>query len=164
MSNLFDRYPKLKIVSAESGIGWVPFILEAMEYQLDEMVTDRRRGRPTRAPPDRVLPRPHLRDVLVRAASAPAKLIEDIGVNNVLVETDMPHPTCLYPGAREHFARVLGDLDAARPPPGPAGQRRRALPHRARLTSLHRARRSCPRFVCPTRSTSSQGSARTPPV
>ena len=34
MSNLFDRHPKLKIVSAESGIGWIPFILEALEYQL----------------------------------------------------------------------------------------------------------------------------------
>ena len=40
MSNLFDRFPKLHIVSAESGIGWVPFILEAMEYQLDQMVTE----------------------------------------------------------------------------------------------------------------------------
>ena len=28
-------------------------------------------------------------------------------MNNVLVETDIPHPTCLYPVAREHFARVL---------------------------------------------------------
>ena len=40
MSNLFDRHPKLKIVSAESGIGWIPFILEALEYQYDEMVTE----------------------------------------------------------------------------------------------------------------------------
>ena len=41
---------------------------------------------------------------------APRKLIEEIGVENVLVETDIPHPTCLYPGAREHFAEVLADL------------------------------------------------------
>jgi len=40
MSDMFDRYPKLKIVSAESGIGWVPFILETLEYQLDEMITE----------------------------------------------------------------------------------------------------------------------------
>ncbi|MBV9662204.1 MAG: amidohydrolase family protein, partial [Acidimicrobiales bacterium] len=40
VSPLFDRYPRLKIVSAESGIGWIPFVLEALEYQLDEMVTD----------------------------------------------------------------------------------------------------------------------------
>jgi hypothetical protein len=38
-------------------------------------------------------------------------LIEDIGVNNVLVETDVPHPTCLYPSTREHFAKVLADVD-----------------------------------------------------
>ncbi|MBV9662237.1 MAG: amidohydrolase family protein, partial [Acidimicrobiales bacterium] len=42
--------------------------------------------------------------------AGPTKLIEDVGVRNVLLETDVPHPTCLYPGAREHFARVLGGL------------------------------------------------------
>jgi predicted TIM-barrel fold metal-dependent hydrolase len=41
------------------------------------------------------------------------KLIEDIGVRNVLVETDVPHPTCLYPGPREHFDRVLAGLSPA---------------------------------------------------
>ena len=45
MSDLFDRYPKLKVVSAESGIGWIPFILEALEFQFDEMVTDPTRPR-----------------------------------------------------------------------------------------------------------------------
>ena len=42
--------------------------------------------------------------------SGAIKLIPDIGVNNVLVETDIPHPTCLYPTPREHFARVLSGL------------------------------------------------------
>jgi uncharacterized protein len=35
MSDMFDRYPNVKVASAESGIGWVPFVLEAIEYQLD---------------------------------------------------------------------------------------------------------------------------------
>jgi hypothetical protein len=43
--------------------------------------------------------------------SGPTKLIPDIGVRNVLVETDIPHPTCLYPNPTEHFNRVLADLD-----------------------------------------------------
>ena len=30
-SGLFDRFPKLKMVSVESGIGWLPFILETMD-------------------------------------------------------------------------------------------------------------------------------------
>jgi predicted TIM-barrel fold metal-dependent hydrolase len=110
MSNIFDRFPKLKIVSAESGIGWIPFILEALEFQYDEMLTE----------PDEVnhakrRPREYFRDhVYVMfwfETSAPEKLIHDVGLHNVLVETDIPHPTCLYPNPREHFMRVLRNLD-----------------------------------------------------
>ena len=35
-SGMFDRHPDLKMVSVESGIGWVPFMLEAMDYELEE--------------------------------------------------------------------------------------------------------------------------------
>jgi len=41
---------------------------------------------------------------------AAASIHASIGVRNVLVETDVPHPTCLYPGPREHFARVMHGL------------------------------------------------------
>jgi uncharacterized protein len=109
MSDLFDRYPNLKIVSAESGIGWVPFILESLEYQIDEMVTD-----PTERAMQKLRPRDYFRNHIYVTfwfeEVGPSKLIEDIGVGNVLIETDVPHPTCLYPGAREHMARVLGGL------------------------------------------------------
>jgi hypothetical protein len=42
---------------------------------------------------------------------APAHLIEHIGVGYVLVETDLPHPTCLYPATRAHFDKVLAGVD-----------------------------------------------------
>ena len=109
MSNLFDRYPKLKVVSAESGIGWVPFILEAMEYQFDEMITTAEELSATKRRPIEYF-RDHMYVMFWFEQVAAIKLIEDVGVNNVLVETDMPHPTCLYPGAREHFARVTAGL------------------------------------------------------
>ena len=32
---------------------------------------------------------------------APRKLIEDIGEDNILFETDFPHPTCLYGNVQE---------------------------------------------------------------
>ena len=35
-SGMLDRYPELKIVSVESGTGWIPFILEALDYEMDE--------------------------------------------------------------------------------------------------------------------------------
>lgn len=110
MSNLFDRHPGLKIVSAESGIGWVPFIKEAAEWQFDEMVTEPDEVAHTQRRPSEYF-EDHIYVMWWFERSAPAKLIEDVGVNNVLVETDIPHPTCLYPTAREHFAKVMSGLD-----------------------------------------------------
>jgi predicted TIM-barrel fold metal-dependent hydrolase len=111
MSDLFDRYPGLRIASPESGIGWVPFILEALEYQFDEMVTTPGEVALTKRRPKEYF-RDHIYVMFWFESVAPQKLIDDVGVNNVLVETDIPHSTCLYPGTREHFAEVTRHLDA----------------------------------------------------
>ena len=110
MSDMFDRYPNIKINSAESGVGWVPFILEAMEYQLDEMVTDpaevnRTQKRPTEYFHDHFLVSFWFEKV------APTKILEDIGIHNVVVETDIPHPTCTFPQSRQMIANVMNKLD-----------------------------------------------------
>jgi predicted TIM-barrel fold metal-dependent hydrolase len=36
-------------------------------------------------------------------------LLKIIGEDNVLFETDFPHPTSLYPGVQERIMEVLGD-------------------------------------------------------
>lgn len=111
MSELFDRFPKLRIVSAESGIGWVPFILETLEHQFDEMVTNPdevafAQRRPSDYFHEHIYTMFWFEDVGVR------KLLDDVGPERVLIETDIPHPTCLYPGTRERFAEVTSGLDA----------------------------------------------------
>ena len=45
MSGVLARYPKIKFVSVESGIGWIPFVLEALDYQF---LGNRCNGGPTR--------------------------------------------------------------------------------------------------------------------
>ena len=35
-SGLLERFPKLNFVSVESGIGWIPFVLETLDYSLAE--------------------------------------------------------------------------------------------------------------------------------
>ena len=37
---------------------------------------------------------------------APKSLIEAIGEDNLLFETDFPHPTCLYPNVQEYIAEL----------------------------------------------------------
>jgi hypothetical protein len=40
LSGMLDRHPKLQMVSVESGVGWVPFILEALDYEMSENAPD----------------------------------------------------------------------------------------------------------------------------
>ncbi|MCP4905684.1 MAG: amidohydrolase family protein, partial [bacterium] len=37
--------------------------------------------------------------------------IELLGEDNIMFETDVPHPTCLYPGVRQHLEDTLGELE-----------------------------------------------------
>jgi predicted TIM-barrel fold metal-dependent hydrolase len=109
MSDMFERYPKVKIVSAESGIGWVPFVLEAMEYQLDEMVTTpEERSLQKRRPVEYFRSNVYVMSWFERSAM---KVLDDIGVGNVMLMTDIPHPTCLFPDTKEYFASVTANLD-----------------------------------------------------
>jgi len=108
MSGLFDRYPNLKLISVESGCGWVPFIMEAAEYQWEEMAPDELKElkrRPTEYFKDHIYATFWFEDAGVK------HFIEAIGPDNLLFETDFPHPTCLYPESQEHLARVLARLE-----------------------------------------------------
>jgi predicted TIM-barrel fold metal-dependent hydrolase len=105
-SGILERFPKLKFVSVESGVGWIPFLLEALDHQYREMVTKPKLKR---------LPSEYFRTNFYscfwferRDISA---LIKNVGVDNVLFETDFPHPTCLYPVDR--VTKALGGLTSS---------------------------------------------------
>jgi uncharacterized protein len=106
MSGVLARYPKIKFVSVESGIGWVPFVLEALDYQFkDNRVTEER-------PEFTMLPSEYFaRNVYACywfEQTAPRRLIDKVGIDNILFETDFPHPTSIY--GKEVHARIKGGL------------------------------------------------------
>jgi predicted TIM-barrel fold metal-dependent hydrolase len=103
-SGVLERFPSLRFVSVESGIGWIPFILEALDYQLEETAPAVKRRLSLR--PSEYFRRQGY-GCFWFERTGPARLIEAIGVNNVLFETDFPHPTCLYPDALERVAEVM---------------------------------------------------------
>jgi predicted TIM-barrel fold metal-dependent hydrolase len=102
-----ERFPTLKVVSVESGIGWVPFLLEALDYQLVETAPETR---------DQLSIKPS--DYFRRQIYACfwfeqrdlSTLLEAVGVENCLFETDFPHPTCLYPDSLHRASRALDDV------------------------------------------------------
>ena len=108
VSGRLDRHPKLKIGLIESGMGWVPFALEALEHQFDEMLPSKSKLLQRR-------PWDYFRDQFWVTywfeTVGPKLLLDTIGVNKVLFETDFPHPTSLYPGVQEHIVDTLGGYD-----------------------------------------------------
>lgn len=106
VSDLFDRFPKLKIVSAESGIGWVPFLLEELDYVFDDIVvSEKEKTYAKRRPVDYYYD--HIWTMFFFERSAPERMLDVIGVDHVMVMTDIPHPACVYPGAVARFKQVL---------------------------------------------------------
>jgi predicted TIM-barrel fold metal-dependent hydrolase len=99
-AGIFDRHPNLKMVSVESGVGWVPFVLETMDYELWE-------NAPAQAAELSKMPSEYFKDHwyatfwFERNRGDVAYLIDAVGEDNVLFETDYPHPTCLYPSPLE---------------------------------------------------------------
>jgi len=106
-SGLLDRFPRLRFVSVESGIGWIPFMLEACEYQMDENM-------PADYAKLELRPREYFHRQLFASywfeEENVADTIRRIGADNVMFETDFPHPTCLYPDVRKHVAKTIGSL------------------------------------------------------
>ena len=102
-SGLLDRCRKLKIVSVESGIGWIPFVLESIDYEWEETGSIQEK-KLERKPSDYF--RKHIYGCFWFEKTAPIHLIDVVGEDNVLFETDFPHPTCLYPNVQEHIAEV----------------------------------------------------------
>jgi predicted TIM-barrel fold metal-dependent hydrolase len=93
LSGLCDRYPRLNFVSVESGAGYIPYLLEAMDWQW--LNTGCRREFPDTALPSEVFRRQVYGTFWFENASLAS--IEGLS-NNIMFETDYPHPTSLSPG------------------------------------------------------------------
>ncbi len=93
LCGVLTRFPNLKFVSVESGIGWIPFVLDACDYHF-------KRSKVWRDRPDfgDMLPSDLFRRQVY--ANYWFERLEDwhldaLGADHIMFETDFPHPTCL---------------------------------------------------------------------
>jgi predicted TIM-barrel fold metal-dependent hydrolase len=105
MSGILDRWPQLKFISVESGVNWVPGLLETLEYQIAENADTLKYDLSPREYFERNMFATFWYEKRNIAAS-----IRQAGVDNVMFETDFPHPTCLYPDPLEQAAPALAQL------------------------------------------------------
>ena len=108
------RFPKLKFVSVESGVGWLPFALESMDWQWKNS------GGVKEHPEYKLLPSEFFKRQIYSCFWFEQKTlshaIEVLGPDNIMYETDFPHPTCMYPGPatsaimpNDYIQNVLGN-------------------------------------------------------
>lgn len=94
LSGICVRFPDLKFVSVESGFGYIPYLLETMDWQWLNTGA-------AHANPDRLLPSEYFRRQVYGSFwfehESLVRLV-DLYPDNVMFETDFPHPTCLAPG------------------------------------------------------------------
>jgi predicted TIM-barrel fold metal-dependent hydrolase len=106
-SGILDRFPKLKFISVESGLGWVPYLLETADHQYEaqHLWTEGMKMKPSEY---------FRRNCYVNfwfEASGIA-LRHMIGIDNILWEADFPHPTSTYPKSREAIRDGLAGVPA----------------------------------------------------
>jgi len=104
-SGMLTRFPGLNIVSVESGVGWVPYLLETSDHQWDEYRMWEH-GFPER-PSD--LFRSHIYTNLWFEKEG-VKQRHYVGIDNIMWECDYPHPTGIWPNTQRYVDDVLGDV------------------------------------------------------
>src|SRR5215469_12288937 len=108
LSDVLLRWPKLRWVSVESGIGWIPYVLERVDYEYREQFPGLD---PPSLPPAKELFQRGIYGTFWFEDAGPIDLIPRIGADNILWETDFPHPTSLYPSPVERSEEKLKNLD-----------------------------------------------------
>ncbi|HWE57336.1 MAG TPA: amidohydrolase family protein [Acidimicrobiales bacterium] len=111
LAGIFDRHPDLKCVSVESGVGWIPFILETLDYEMFENAPDEL-AKLKKAPSEYFRSNLFATFWFERNGNRLADLIDAVGEDCILFETDFPHPTCLYPDPLEYVDRKMATLPA----------------------------------------------------
>jgi predicted TIM-barrel fold metal-dependent hydrolase len=136
-SGNFDRFPNLKVVLSENGIGWIPAILASADWMLEmsrsrvtqphdaennPMFTEEARKMAeitmaARAERDKKAPLPsdvfkkHIYGCFINDRAG-LKLLDEIGVDNVMIETDFPHNATWFPHSMEKAQESLAHLPA----------------------------------------------------
>lgn len=105
IAGVLERFPALKIVSVESGIGWIPFMLESMDYSFADSAQPVLPMKPSEYFRRQVYGCFWFEKVAVE------RMLDLIGVNNVMFETDIPHSVCLYPDVQKHIVETFGNAD-----------------------------------------------------
>jgi predicted TIM-barrel fold metal-dependent hydrolase len=106
LSRVFHKFDRLKVALAEGGIGWIPYMLERIDYTWDRHKHYTGIDVETR-PSD--LFRRHIWGCFIDD-EAGIKNRYDIGIDRITWESDYPHSDSNWPKSRQRAAEMLADV------------------------------------------------------
>jgi len=109
-SGVLERHPGLRLVLAESGIGWLPYFVHGMDQTAEKHVSKTQDYR-LRAKPSEIF----RRQVYATFEEEPLgpSLLPLLGPRNFMWASDYPHPDSTFPRSRAAIAEAFAGLDAA---------------------------------------------------
>ena len=105
---VLERHPAVQFVSVESGIGWIPFFLQSLDYQQRQSTPGTYGSKFSLTPTEYFQRQMHACFWFEQQGVLDA--IATLGDTNVMFETDYPHPTCLYPDGLEVAEKAVRAL------------------------------------------------------
>ncbi|GAA4521761.1 amidohydrolase family protein [Nonomuraea ferruginea] len=110
-SGLPLRFPNLRILIVEGGVGWLPMLADRADYALDHPVTGGETSWEGGLKPSEVLRRNFFFGTLNDHALSGVRLA--VGLDHVLQESGYPHSDSTWPDTQKAVARNLGPLPPA---------------------------------------------------
>jgi uncharacterized protein len=106
-SGVLERFPTLQIVSVESGVGWFPFLMQALDHQAGELPPGTLDY--LSLPPSGYFKR-QIHACFWFERTGLGQAIDALGADHIMFETDYPHPTCTYPNGLDLAAEALSQI------------------------------------------------------
>ena len=107
LGGICESHPNVKFVLGEAGLGWIPYMLERMDWVWEDQC--RKTLTLTQRPSD------YWRRQCFASYQSEligTKLLSDIGVGNVMWASDFPHADGVWPDSQEFIRSQLGHLDS----------------------------------------------------
>jgi predicted TIM-barrel fold metal-dependent hydrolase len=106
-AGVLERYPNLKLVIGESGIGWIPYVLDRMDLEWEDQFKDLELT---------MRPSEYWRrqcKATYQSDRIGVALLDELGHDTIMWGSDFPHPDGVWPDSQEFIQKELGHLPPA---------------------------------------------------
>ena len=110
---ILERHPKIRIVMAEAGLGWLPWVVQELDYRHWRLWESKafwadKGGIALKEKPSDLFKRQVY--VTFQEDHVAMQLLDFYGAGNVLWASDYPHPDSVWPNSHAAIERQMGHL------------------------------------------------------